>query len=427
MKIDIKTVINYIAVFTIFSGGLTLVDFFIFGELRIIYFLMPLVLLLWIPFFKDAHFDRSFLWFFAIFAVIIIFSLINIFFGNTTLFLLTRQAAGIFLIALAFFLLFKINNYDVKKLFKIYFNVAFLVALIGLVQAISFLLGFKSGYDFSYLFPNWRLALQMGFLRVNSILSEPAEFCYVMTPAFFVSVASLANKKYATIKKWKSLVIVSAFMLTFSVVGYVGVFLTLALLIYNYRKIGYLLLLGSLLVSIIAFSWGYFEGFQRRIGDAIEVVKGEKNLEYVNLTTFAWISNAMVTYNVFLDSPIFGHGLGSRPLSYDKYIGEVVDIERAPVPQNREGGNSLLLRILSEMGLLGILMVFSFLFRFYLPRGKNKSDHLWVTSNAVLVAFLIMLIRSEHYFAGGVFFFFWLYYFTWKANDKQKKNHESRN
>jgi hypothetical protein len=88
---------------------------------------------------------------------------------------------------------------------------------------------------------------------------------------------------------------------------------------------------------------------------------------------------------------------------------------------NREGGNSLFLRILSEMGLFGIVLFFCFLFKFYLSKIKDKTDYLWVISSAVLVMFLIRLIRAEHYFNGGMFFFFWLYYFSWKTNNLKNK------
>jgi len=98
-----------------------------------------------------------------------------------------------------------------------------------------------------------------------------------------------------------------------------------------------------------------------------------------------------------------------------------MDVEKIPMFLNREGGSSLFLRILSEMGLFGILVFFYFLFRFYLPKRKDRMDYLWVISSAVLVMFLIRLIRAEHYFSGGLFFFFWLYYFTWKVIKNKMK------
>ena len=243
-----------------------------------------------------------------------------------------------------------------------------------------------------------------------------------MMPAFFTSIVAFFQKKYVLIKKWKSFIIISAFILTFSTIGYIGIFLALILLIYNYGKIRYLFLIGLISFLLIIFFWNYIGDFKMRIGDSIEVISGKKSLETSNLSTFALFSNALVTYKVFLNNPLFGEGIGSRPMSYDKYINNVVDVENIPIFKNREGGNSLFLRILSEMGIFGLILFLSFLFKFSLFKRKDRVGYLWIISNAVLLMFLIRLIRAEHYFDDGLFFFFWLYYFNWKANNRQNIN-----
>jgi O-antigen ligase len=348
------------------------------------------------------------------------FSLINVFLGNNSFFLLSKQITGIVLTSFLFFVLFKINHYDVKKLFRIYLNFAFIIAFIGLFQELSFVLNFKIGYDFSFL-PSWNIApSQTGFLRVNSILPEPAAFCYVIMPAFFASLVSIIKKKYALLEKWKSLIIIIAFLLTFSTVGYIGIIFSLFLLIYNLGKAKYLFLFGLVSFIFVFFLWFNVDDFRLRIGDSFEVMTGEKELEESNLSTFALFSNTLVTYRTFLDSPIFGHGLGSRPLSYDKYIKELVDVNKISRFQNREEGNSLFLRLLSEVGLLGVLLLFYFISKFYLFKRKDVTNYLWIINNSILILFLIRLIRCGHYFNYGFFFFFWMYYFTWKTSRKKK-------
>jgi hypothetical protein len=372
---------------------------------------------------KNSYVDRVLIWFYLIFAFIILISICNIFLSNNSFLLLSKQIGGIFLTAFVYFILFKINEYDVKKLFKIYLNLAFIVAIIGIIQQLSFLLNFKIGYDFSYLFPYWRfVSTRIGLLRVNSILPEPTHFAYVMIPAFFVSLVVLTKKKYILLKKWKSLIIIVAFLLTFSTVGYIGIFLALILLIYNYGKFKYLIFFGFVLFLFTFFLWNNVEEVKMRVSDSFYVLTGEKKLETVNLSTFALFSNALVTKQAFLNNPIFGNGLGSRLLLYDKYIGDVVNVKKAPALINREGGNSLFLRVLSELGLFGTILVFIFLYRFHLFKKQDKTNYLWIISCAVLIMFLLRLIRSEHYFNGGLFFFVWLYYFTWKSNNKLKIN-----
>lgn len=415
MNINLQKFINYIVVFTIFGSGFDLSGIFSFADFRISYLLILFALLLWLPFLKGIYFNKFFLFFFSL---IVIFSLYNVYIEKDTIGLLTKQVIGISLNAFIFYLLVKINKYDVKRLFKIYLNIAFLIALIGLIQELSYLLGFKAGYDFSYILPSWKVDISgTGFLRVNSILPEPASFCYSMMPAFFVALTSFSKKNFKFLGKWKSLVIISSFFLTFSTVGYIGITTSLFLLIYNYRRrIGYVFLGAISIFLLIFFLWNNISDFRMRIDDSVNVLTGKASLETVNLSTFTLFSNALVAYNSFKDNPVFGSGLGSHQISYYKYIGQVIDVDELSTFLNFNDANSLFLRLLSETGLFGLLIVLFFIFRFYLSRGKDKTDYLWIINNAVLVMFLIRLIRSGHYFIYGFFFFFWLYYFTWKSN-----------
>lgn len=425
MKFTLKDAINYIVIFIIFSSAFTFRDIFLFAELRISYLIMVLALLLWIPFLKNIYFNKVF---FFLFGIIIIFSLYNIYVGKDTLGLLVKQVIGILLNAIIFYLLIKVNNYDLKRLFKIYLNIAFLVGAIGLIQELSYLLNFRFGYDFQYIIPNWKISVsQYGFLRINSILSEPASFCYSMMPAFFVSIISFSRNSFRFLTKWKSLIIISSFFLTFSTIGYIGMVTSLFLLMYNYRKIRYIFGGIILMFVFVFFLWNNIGDFQIRIGDSIDMLTGKANLTTVNLSTFALFSNSLVAYNSFKDNPIFGSGLGSHKLSYHKYINDIVDVNKISTFLNVDDASSLFLRLLSETGLFGIIIFFYFLFKFHLSKKRDESNYLWIINNAILAMFLIRLIRCGHYFINGFFFFFWLYYFVWKLNKTQSKNYEDKN
>jgi len=414
MKVKLQNFINYLAIFTIFSGGFTFQGILPFADLRISYLIMAFVLLLCLPFLKGVYFNKTFLY---LFGIIIIFSLYNVYIGEDTLGFLMKQVVGISLNAFIFYLLFKINNYDVKRLFKIYLNIAVFVGAIGLIQELNYLLGFKAGYDFSYIIPSWRISLsQTGLLRINSILSEPASFCYAMMPAFFVSLASFLKNNFKFLEKWKRLIIISSFFLTFSTVGYIGIVFSLFLLMYNYRKIRYIFGSIVLIFILIFFLWNNVGDFRLRIGDSVDVLAGRASLETSNLSTFALFSNALVAYNSFKNNPIFGSGLGSHEISYYKYIGNIVDVNKINMFLNIQDANSLFLRLLSETGLFGLIIFFYFLFKFHLLRKSDKSGYLWIINNGILAMFLIRLIRCGHYFVYGFFFFFWLYYFSWKLN-----------
>lgn len=331
--------------------------------------------------------------------------------------LLTKQIVGIGLTSLIFYLLMKINKYDIKELFRIYLNFAVLVGLIGLFQEVSYLLGFKMGYDFSYILPSWRLHLSTtGFLRVNSIMPEPSVFCCSMMPAFFVSISSFSKNNFRFLKKWKSLIIISSVFFSFSLVGYIGIILSLALLFYNYAKIRHLVIGTIIIFALIFFSYNTIGDLKMRADDTINVLTGKMDLYSANLSTFTLFSNALVAYESFKNNPVFGSGLGSHEISYNRYIGKVVDVDRVIMFLNTQDANSLFLRLLSETGLFGLLLIFYLIFRFHVLKKNDRNGYLWLISNAILVMFLVRLLRYGHYFAGGFFFFFWLYYFAGRSS-----------
>ena len=426
MRTTSRQVINYIAVFIVFSDALVFRNILPFMELRGSYFLMALVLVLCIPLLRGVCFNRTFLF---LFGAVIVFSLCNIYVAKDTFLLLTKQVIGVFGNALVFYLLMKVNRYDVKRLFKVYLNLAFLVGLIGLFQEMSFLSGFRAGYDFSYMLPSWRLYLsEAGFLKISSIMSEPASFCYVMMPAFFAALTSFSKSNFKFLNKSRSLVIILSVVLSFSLVGYIGMVFSFMLLLFNYTKIRYLVV-GTVLASIIMFfAYDNVADLKTRVDDSINAFAGKTKLEETNLSTFTLFSNALVAWESFKDNPVFGSGLGSHRISHDRYMEKVVDVSAVMANYkytflNKGDASSLFLRLLSETGLLGLLFIFCFVFRFWTLKKNDKSGFLWIVSNAILAVFLIRAIRGGHYFVGGTFFFMWLYYFAGKSVIAMPKNY----
>lgn len=413
MKVSIKSIINYIAVFTVFSNAFSI--YADVSELRIAYPIIFLLSLLMLPFLKDINLNKAFL---SVFSVLCIFSLYNIYRGNNTLILFAKQLIGIFTSAVFFYLLIKFNNYDVKKLFRIYLNIAYIVALIGIIQEVSFLLNFKPGYDYSFLLPNWEATQSLGtpFLRVNSILPEPAHFCGAIMPAFFVSLTTFTKYNAGFLDRWKSIIIMLSFVFSFSTVGYIGVFFSILILFYNWNKLRYIIL-SCLIVSAIFFLlYNYIYEFSTRTASVVGVLRAETEIEEADLSTFALMSNARVAYNTFMENPLIGAGLGSHELSYDKYIDIVIDSEKIQYILNRKDAASLFLRLISETGLFGLSFFFIFLWKFYLRNKEDQSNYLWIINNAILCMFFIRLVRYGHYFTEGFFLFFWLYYFSKKQS-----------
>jgi len=409
--------INYLVIFAVFSDGLVF-RYILPIDLRISYFIILPTLFLFGFAFKNLYFNKTFLF---VFIVVVVSSFYNVYLEKNTITLLMKQIVGIGLTSLMFYLLIKINKYNINKLFRIYLNFAVLAGLIGLFQELSYLTGFEKGYNFGFIFPSWRFNLsEMGLLRISSIMSEPTDFCYMMMPAFFVALTSLSKSNFKFLNKWKSLIIIFSVFFSFSLVGYIGMLLSIALLFYNYGKIRHFIFGTIFLLTISFFAYKNIIDLRIRVDDSVNVIAGKMDLYSANLSTFALFSNALVAYESFKDNPVFGSGLGSHELSYNKYIGRAVDVDKIIIFLNVQDANSLFLRLLSETGLFGILCFFWFIFKFHVLKKNDRSGYLWIINNAILVTFLIRLLRCGHYFFVGFFFFFWLYYFTVRSNTLAK-------
>ena len=397
---------NYLLIFNIFGGGLVL--FSSPFEFYLGYIFIVIFLFVYITFYMDIYVNRTFIY---VIMFLTFFSLINVYLGNDSLALLLKQIVGISITGIGYYLLFKVNNYDFNKLFKIYLNIAFIVGVIGVFQEISYLFGFEYGYDYSYIISKFAVApTSWGLLRVNSILPEPAVFAASMMPATFIAILNIFKNEKFYLNYRKSLIIILSVILSFSVVAYIGIIIALILIIYNYKKFRYITFGTMLLLVFIVYL--SIPEVQIRVNDSISVLGGLIKLEDANLSTFTLFSNALVAYNSLINNPLFGSGLGSHIISYDKYIGNIVNLNKPNLLLNRQDANSLFLRLVSETGLFGIIIVFYFILRFYISRDDDK--YLWIISNSVICLFLINLLRQGHYFYNGLFFFVWLYYFTYK-------------
>ncbi len=143
-----KNLVNYLVIFIIFSDALILNTTYLF-EVRLSYLIMFLFLSLFLPYAKKIYFSKAFL---AFFILIVCCSLVNIYLGNDSALLLTKQVPAIFINALVFYLLIKFNKEDIKRLFQIYLNIAFVVGLIGIIQEIGYLLHIRLLFDYRFIF-----------------------------------------------------------------------------------------------------------------------------------------------------------------------------------------------------------------------------------------------------------------------------------
>jgi O-antigen ligase len=153
----------------------------------------------------------------------------------------------------------------------------------------------------------------------------------------------------------------------------------------------------------------------------VSVLTGQNKIQDANFSTVTFFSNAVVAWHSFKSNPLFGSGLGSHELSYDKFINKAIDVTKVPGFANAKDANSLFFRLMSETGLFGLVFIFIFIVTFYLKYSSRRQSHLWVINNASLSMIALRLVRQGHYFVDGFFFFIWLYYFSKIASRQEEE------
>lgn len=400
---------NYLLISNIFTGVFILFrkpfDFYM------AYAFMILFLLFYLLVRGKFEVNRSFV--IALFLVSAP-SLVNIIFKNNLLSLFLKQFMGFIFNAGIYYLLIKINKGNVDRLFRIYLRFAVIIAAIGIIQEISFLTGFRYGYDYSYLSHSLRFCgTTCGLLRVTSLLAEPSAFAGAMTPAIFVSVQNIINKNSSFINRSASILIIISTMVSFSILAYVSIVVAFILVAFNSQKVSTVAVWGTILVLFMVLSYIFIPEIRYRIDDTAAIIARRARFGQGNLSTFSFCSNGAVAFKNFIHNPLFGAGLGSHPISYNKYISQFLspDIPAGyQIPLNTMDAGSLFFRLISETGLFGVALFFYFIIKFYVSR--KKDSHFWIISNSIACLFALNLIRNGNYFYFGFILFVWMYYFA---------------
>jgi len=321
---------------------------------------------------------------------LIIFITIHGFFG-TLLFRypiqsLIAQIIGISVSSIYFYNLFKHIGY--QSLFKSYSYFSLYISIIGLFM-------FFTGITL------WDAN------RLHGLLNEPSRYVILVLPALYYF---FKHKNYLLF-----LILLCSIILAQSSIGYIGILL---LIILPNLKIRTIKKLWFLLPLSIVFLWflSKNENFQIRYNqtlDAISVFKTKKFDERLNISSYALLSNAFIAFNNFTDHP-FGTGLGSYKTAYDRYITQLQKpsyiIKLGQDDINREDANSLFLRMLSDLGVFGLLIIGYFIFLCF--KSFNLSSKESIIAQSLVIYFLLKLLRQGHYFPQEFYFFLWAFIFS---------------
>jgi hypothetical protein len=333
--------------------------------------------------------------------------------GNDTLALFAKIFIGVFLSTTFYYYVIQYYEMDVERIFALYLRGAVLASYIGIVQYLSYLIHFSPGYNFHWLFNKWGL-VQGGFgIRVNSIFSEPSQCAIVLTPAAFVAIYNIFFRKRLFLSGFESGAILVTLVLTTSSTGFIGLFVIAILLTLNYGKIINLIVGIGVIALMGRVLYEYVPDFRSRVDTSVGLWGEEKfTIENINSSSFVLYNNYHVALENFKQNFLFGTGLGSHPIAFEKYSltkrADILDIHF-----NVADANSMFIRLMSETGLMGLIFFYLFITRLFVRRNLFFPDsNFWIISNAFLVIIILYLLRQGNYFLNGFPLFMWMYFYT---------------
>lgn len=390
----------------------------------------PLIILLFI-FITKYRFPRETLY---ILLPLLITGVLNVFLDNDTFNNLFKIFVNVAINVVFYRYVITYYDYDIKRIFSVYLKFAFIVAALGLVQLVSYLVGFKIGYDWRTFLPLNKWMYNPGGLglRINSTLSEPSYFGTIMAPAFFMSFYEIFFNRPDFQSKTKSLVIVVAYILSFSSLAFLGVFISVLLVAANFGLVRYVLVAIPLIIILYFAAYNSSKDFKVRVDglkalfiDRIiekelagkmekrtRIYKVSKVLPKIHGSSFVLYNNYHVAIENFKQNPLFGSGLGSHEIAFKKH--KLNYLLAGIYEFNTADANSMFLRTLSELGLMGVLFIVLFIRKFYVSKNlaETEDDAYWLISNALLILIIIQLLRQGNYTFSGFFLYGWMYYFN---------------
>lgn len=360
---------------------------------------------------------------FQILGIPFVVGMIGVFFGNSLPFSFIKVFGGLLLSLLFYYYVYIYYGKNVKRIFEVYVKWAYWVSVIGIIEVVSYNIGFKYGYDYSWLMNKWGI-VEGGILgiRVNSIFSEASQLAIVLGPAVYVSIYNLLHKNNFVINKIQSIVILIVVFLSTSSTGYIGIMLSLLLASDSIRLRN--VIFGGVF-SIIVFNVIYSNvpEFKLRVDAAVALwVYQDYAIENTNTSSFVLYNNYQIATKALEDHPIFGGGLGSHEVAYEKYsLTNNMAAFKEGFAFNKSDANSMLLRLISETGLLGVGFIFLVLIRGFV--GRQQRDELIdyrIVGQATFVIIILYLLRQGNYLINGFPLFVIIYYYN-KVNLRKKK------
>lgn len=359
--------------------------------------------------------------FIAILLILLIHTGICVLLGKDNILFAIKQIVGITISYLFYSTLVR-KKEDAITALLLYKRFAIIIAIIALIQQVAFYTHIRMIYDLRWIVKS-QVAPSNTVFRSSTIFQEPSECALVLLPIAFIAMYSFLGKSknelFGFISKKEAIVILIGYVVTLSSAGYIGLFIGMILIWAEYKHSFKQIAIFILGITIFMIAYINIGDFNERVNDTLMLFSdNSQTLALANISTQTIVINLKIALKSFMDSFGLGAGIGSHPISYERFIKEL-SVSNVVFFFNKEDANSLLLRIISELGVLGITIIAGFLFRFC-PKQNGSFES--IIGKMCVTYFFLRLLRYGHYFNNGLFFV--IVIFILMSNDKKYKSKE---
>jgi hypothetical protein len=240
-------------------------------------------------------------------------------------------------------------------------------------------IGLDSLFDFSFLnsvmgYPVWRYPGEIGGLhRANSLAAEPAHLARYLLCASGIALlrfgmlgGGLRTAARPAMPMWSAIGVIGGALATLSLLAYIGLVIVAGACWLLSHRLKARLLVGAAIS--IAMTLGVIAGLTYYAGEefiekaasvtliaSVGVEQGALSggIGTGELSALAVASNVAVMVDNLPRHPLLGVGLGGHPASYERYAPPYARYSEDLEGLNAQDAASLLVRLLSETGIIG--------------------------------------------------------------------------
>jgi hypothetical protein len=244
-----------------------------------------------------------------------------------------------------------------EKLAVAYVKVCYLAALFGIVQFCLSAVGIN-------------VLIQLP-LRLDSFAGEPSHYAVAIAPCVYYCFRYCRSFR----AKRRAAVIFSSVILTISTTAVAALAVAFSLAFYSRRGITVALLLVVAVPFLMMIPADVFPPVisSRFIDMGTHIHSDAESWETNNLTVLSFATNFEVMATTLLDGRILGNGFCGHAIAYDRLFENTEFIDHRRYGINAPAAHCLLIRIISEFGVPGALILGLTLWHFV----SNRRSDLW--------------------------------------------------